>query len=157
MRLVIVRAVANNPVYSFFSTRGSFAPFFLRLAVAAIFSYHGGQKTFGWFGGEGWQKTLALWTSAEGYSLPFLVVAFLLVAVIAVSLGFLFVFLSMLASLAVVVIMAVILIFVHGGTTFEAVEFPLVLLAAGLSLLITGAGYFSIDRAISVNLLPQVG
>ena len=100
---------------------------------------------------------MALWTSPEGYSLPYLVVAFLLVAEIAVSLGLLFGFLTRLAALAVVVIMAVILIFVHGGTTFEAVEFPLVLLAAGLSLLITGAGYFSIDRAISVNLLPQVG
>jgi hypothetical protein len=33
----------------------------------------------------------------------------------------------------------------------------LVLLAAGLSLLITGGGHFSLDRAISVNLLPQVG
>ena len=100
---------------------------------------------------------MALWTSAEGYNLPYLVVAFLLVAEVAVSLGLLFGFLTRLAALAVVIIMAVVLIFVHGGTTFEAVEFPLVLLAAGLSLLITGGGYFSLDRAISVNLLPQVG
>jgi putative oxidoreductase len=149
--------VANNPVYSFFATRGSFAPFFLRLAVAAIFFYHGMQKTLGWFGGDGWQKTMTLWTSAEGYGLPSLVVAFLLVAEVGVSLGLLFGFLTRLAALAVVMIMAVVLIFVHGGTTFEAVEFPLVLLAAGLSLLITGGGHFSLDRAISVNLLPQVG
>ena len=117
--------MANNPVYSFFATRGSFAPCFLRLAVAAIFFYHGGQKSLGWFGGEGWQKRTALWTSAEGYGLPYLVVALLLVAEIAVSLGLLFGFLTRLAALAVVIIMAVILIFVHGGTTFEAVEFPL--------------------------------
>ena len=149
--------MANNPVYSFFATRGSFAPFFLRLTVAAIFFYHAAQKTLGWFGGDGWQKTMALWTSTEGYSLPYLVVAFLLVAEVAVSLGLLFGFLTRLAALAVVLIMAVVLIFVHGGTTFEAVEFPLVLLAAGLSLLITGGVYFSLDRAISVNLLPQVG
>ena len=79
--------------------------------------------TSGGFEGEGWQKTMALWTSAEGYSLPYLVVAFLLVAELAVSLG--------------------LLLrlshpprcpggghhhgdrphLVHGGTTFEAVEF----------------------------------
>jgi putative oxidoreductase len=149
--------VSNNPVYSFFATPGSFAPFFLRLALAAIFFYHGGQKTFGWFGGEGWNSTMALWTSPDGYNLPYVVVGFLLIAELAVSLGLLFGFLTRLAALAVVLIMAVVLIFVHGGTTFEAVEFPLVLLAAGLSLVITGGGYFSLDRAISVNLLPNVG
>jgi putative oxidoreductase len=100
---------------------------------------------------------MALWTSAESYNLPYLVVAFLLVAELAVCLGLLFGFLTRLAALAVVSIMAVVLIFVHGGTTFEAVEFPLVLLAVGLALVITGGGYFSVDRAISVNLLPNVG
>jgi putative oxidoreductase len=149
--------VSNNPVYSFFATPGSFAPFFLRLAVASIFFYHGMQKTFGWFGGDGWANTMALWTSAESYDLPYLVVAFLLVAELAVCLGLIFGFLTRLAAFAVVIIMAVVLIFVHGGTTFEAVEFPLVLLAVGLSLVITGGGYFSLDRAISVNLLPNVG
>jgi putative oxidoreductase len=155
--LVSVRGVSNNPVYSFFATRGSFAPFFLRLALAAIFFYHGVQKTFGWFGGDGWTGTMELWTSSEGYNLPYVLVAFLLIAELAVCLGLLFGFLTRLAALAVVIIMGVVLIFVHGGTTFEAVEFPLVLLAAGLSLVITGGGYFSLDRAISVNLLPNVG
>jgi putative oxidoreductase len=149
--------VSNNPIYSFFATPGSFAPFFLRLALAAVFFYHGVQKTFGWFGGAGWNNTMTLWTSSDGYNLPHFVVAFLLVAELAVCLGLLLGFLTRLAALAVVIIMGVVLIFVHGGTTFEAVEFPLVLLAAGLSLVITGGGHFSLDRAISVNLLPQVG
>jgi putative oxidoreductase len=155
--LVSVRRVPNNPIYNFFATPGSFAPFFLRLALAAVFFYHGVQKTFGWFGGQGWNSTMALWTSAEGYNLPYVIVAFLLVAELAVCLGLLFGFLTRLAALAVVFIMGAVLIFVHGGTTFEAVEFPLVLLAAGLSLVITGGGHFSLDRAISVNLLPNVG
>lgn len=149
--------MSNNPIYSFFATPGSFAPFFLRLALAAVFLYHGVQKTFGWFGGAGWNNTMALWTSSDGYDLPHFVVAFLLVAELAVCWGLLLGFLTRLAALAVVIIMGVVLIFVHGGTTFEAVEFPLVLLAAGLSLVITGGGHFSLDRAISVNLLPQVG
>jgi putative oxidoreductase len=156
-RLASVRGVSNNPVYSFFATPGSFAPFFLRLALAAVSFYHGVQKTFGWFGGPGWNSTIALWTSAENYNLPYVLVALLLVTELAVCLALLFGFLTRLAAFAVVFIMGGILIFVHGGSTFEAVEFPILLIAAGLSLMITGGGHFSVDRAISVNLLPQVG
>ena len=149
--------MSNNPIYSFFATPGSFAPFFLRLALAAVSFYHGAQKTFGWFGGPGWNSTIALWTSAENYNLPYLLVALLLVAELAVCLALLFGFLTRLAALAVVLIMGSILIFFLEGSNFEAVEFPILLIAAGLSLMITGGGYFSVDRAISVNLLPQVG
>ncbi len=149
--------MSNNPVYSFFATPGSFAPVFLRLALAAVSFYHGVQKTFGWFGGPGWNSTIALWTSAENYNLPFVVVALLLVTELAVCLALLFGFLTRLAALAVVFIIGGILIFVHEGSNFEAVEFPILLIAAGLSLMITGGGHFSVDRAISVNLLPQVG
>ena len=156
-RLASVRGVSNNPIYSFFATPGSFAPFFLRLALAAVSFYHGAQKTFGWFGGPGWNSTIALWTSAENYNLPYLLVALLLVAELAVCLALLFGFLTRLAALAVVLIMGSILIFFLEGSNFEAVEFPILLIAAGLSLMITGGGYFSVDRAISVNLLPQVG
>jgi putative oxidoreductase len=84
-------------------------------------------------------------------------VGFLLVAELVVCLALLFGFLTRLAALVVVLMMGGVLIFVHEGTTFEAVEFPILLIAAGLSLMITGGGYFSMDRAVSVNLLPQVG
>ena len=123
-----------------------------------MFFHHGVQKTFGWFGGPGWNSTIALWTSADNYNLPYVLVVLLLVAELAVCLALLFGFLTRLAALCVILIMGGVLIFVHGGsTTFEAVEFPILLIAAGLSLMITGGGYFSVDRAISVNLLPQVG
>jgi putative oxidoreductase len=157
MRLVSVRAVSSNPVYSFFATPASFAPFFLRIALAAVFFFHGVQKTFGWFGGPGWSNTIALWTSADNYGLPYVLAAFFLVGELAVCLALFFGFLTRLAALAVVAIMGGILIFVQDTTTFESVEFPILLIAVGLSLMITGAGSFSMDRAISVNLLPQVG
>jgi putative oxidoreductase len=157
MRLVSVRAVPNNPVYSFFATPASFAPFFLRVALAAVFFFHGAQKTLGWFGGPGWNKTLAVWTSVDNYSLPYLLAAFFLVSELAVCLALFFGFLTRLAALAVVATMAALLIFVQDVTAFESVEFPILLIAMGLSLMITGAGSFSMDRAISVNLLPQVG
>ncbi len=122
-----------------------------------MFFYHGVQKTFGWFGGPGWNSTIALWTSAENYNLPYVLVGFLLVAELAVCLALLFGLLTRLAALVVVLMTGGVLIFVHEGTTFEAVEFPILLIAAGLSLMITGGGYFSMDRAVSVNLLPHVG
>jgi putative oxidoreductase len=148
--------VPNNPVYSFFATSGSFAPLFIRLALAAVFFYHGVQKTFGWFGGSGWNNTIGLWTSGD-YNVPYILAAFLLIAELAIFLALLFGFLTRLAAMAVILMMAGILIFVQTDTTFDSLEFPIVVIAAGLSLLITGGGYLSMDRAISVNLLPQVG
>jgi putative oxidoreductase len=157
MRLASVRAVSNNPVYSFFATRASLAPFFLRIALASIFFYQGAQKAFGWFGGPGWNNTIALWTSADNYGLPYLVAAIFLIGELAVCLALFLGFLTRLAALAVVAIMGGILIFVQDASTFESVEVPILLIATGISLMITGAGSFSMDRAISVNLLPQVG
>ncbi len=155
--LVSVRAVPNNPVYSFFATRGSLAPFFIRLSLASVFFYHGVQKTFGWFNGPGWTKTLTLWTSAENYNIPYVVGALVLVAGLTVCIALLLGLFTRLAALTVVLIMGGLLIFTQEGASFDAVEFPIVLIAAGISLMITGGGYLSIDRAISVNLLPQVG
>ena len=157
MGLASVRAVSSNPVYSFFATRASLAPFFLRMALFSVFFYHGVQKTFGWFGGPGWNTTISLWTSADNYGVPYLVAAIFLVGELAVCLALFFGFLTRLAALAVVAVMGGILIFIQDTSTFESVEFPILLIATGISLMITGAGSFSMDRAISVNLLPQVG
>jgi putative oxidoreductase len=122
-----------------------------------VFFFHGLQKTFGWFGGGGWTHTIALYTSAENYGLPYLLAALFLVTQLAVPIALLFGFLTRLAALAVILMISGLLLFVQEVTSFEAVELPIVLIAAGLSLLITGGGYFSMDRAISVNLLPEVG
>lgn len=149
--------MSNNPVYSLFATPATFAPFFLRMALTAVFFYHGSQKAFGWFGGDGWEATMALWTGAAGVHLPYAVVALLIVAELVAAVGLFFGFLTRLAGLCVFVIMAGALFYIHGGTTFDAVEYPLVLMAAGISLFFIGGGHLSIDRAISSNLLPYVG
>ena len=125
------------------------------MALSAVFFYHGSQKAFGWFGGDGWQETMALWTSAV--SLPYIVVALLVVLELAVVAGLFLGFLTRLAGLGVFVIMGGAMFYVHGGTTFEAVEYPLVLMAAAIALVFIGGGHLSIDRAISSNLLPYIG
>ena len=119
------------------------------MALSAVFFYHGSQKAFGWVGGDGWQETMALWT--------YLVVALLVVVELAVVAGLFLGFLTRLAGLGVFVIMAGAMFYIHGGTTFEAVEYPLVLMAAAIALVFIGGGHLSIDRAISCNLLPYVG
>ncbi len=149
--------MSNNPVYSLFATPATFAPFFLRMALSAVFFYHGSQKAFGWFGGDGWQETMAIWTSPAGVNLPYLVVALLIVVEMAVVPGLFFGFLTRLAGLGVIVIMGGAMFYIHGGTTFDAVEYPLMLMAAAIALVFIGGGHLSVDRSISLNLLPHVG
>jgi len=149
--------VSSNPVYSFFATPGSLAPFFLRMALAAVFFYHGMQKAFGWFGGDGWNGTIEAWTSAESLGMPYLIVAVMIVSELGIALSLFLGFLTRLGGLGVVVIMLGALFYIHGGSSFEAIEYPVLLLASGLALVFIGGGNFSIDRGISSNLLPVVG
>lgn len=152
-----MRAVSTNPVYSLFATPGTLAPFFLRMALAMLFFYHGMQMTFGWFGGDGWNKTMEIWTHSGGLSLSYAMVAALLVTELVAAGCLFFGFLTRLASFAVILIMAGALFYARGGASFEQAELPLLTLAVGLALTGLGGGRFSVDRAISANLLPSVG
>ena len=144
-------------MYLFFRTPPSFGPFFLRMALVAIFLYQGGQKAFGWFGGEGWLATVNAWTSAEGVNMPTILISAAIVAELAVVVMLFFGLLTRLGGLLVVILMGAAIFYVHGGTTFENVQLPLTILASGLALLFMGGGHLSIDRAIGSNLLPTIG
>lgn len=123
------------------------------MALAAVFFYHGAQKAFGWFGGDGWMGTLHLWEP----HLPYVVSSTMIVVELAVAVCLFLGLLTRLAGLCVFIIMAGAMYFISGGTTFEAVEFPLVLMAAGMALAFLGGGHLSLDRALSTQLLPEVG
>ncbi len=157
-RFVSVRPVSSNPVYLFFATRANLGPLVLRLALATIFFYHGTRAVFGWFGGDGWQATIAAWTeSSSGFSLSYIMAAFVMVADVLISVALFFGFLTRLAALGVVLIMGGSLIFLYTYTTFESIELPVLVMTSGLSLFFLGGGSLSIDRAIGTNLLPYVG
>jgi putative oxidoreductase len=149
--------VSNNPVYLLFVTPRSLAPLFLRLAVATIFFYHGAQKAFGWFGGEGWQGTIEAWGAETGPGLPTAVTASLILAELLIPLSLVIGFLTRPAALGVVIIMVGELYYLSGSPAFQDLQLPLLLLANGLALFFIGAGRLSADRAISANLLPYVG
>lgn len=123
----------------------------LRIPVGIIFAAHGAQKLFGWFGGYGLEGTgqffgsvglnpgnlLALLAGLAEFFGGLALVAGLLVRPAAAALAF---------------AMLVAIFAVHWGKGFFAAsggyEFALALFAASLSLLFTGAGRFSVDRAI---------
>lgn len=149
--------MSNNPVFLLFATPGSFAPLFLRLAVATIFFFHGAQKAFGWFGGDGWQHSIEAWSAANGPALPMAVTVTLIVAELAIPIGLVLGFLTRIAAFASVVIMIGELYYISGSPTFDAVQLPLMVLSASLALLFFGGGNLSVDRSIGANLLPYVG
>lgn len=123
----------------------------LRFPVGIIFAAHGAQKLFGWFGGYGLEGTGQFFASVglnPGYLLA-------LLAGLAEFFGGLALVAGLLvrpAAAALAFAMLVAIFAVHWGKGFFAAsggyEFALALFAASLSLLFSGAGRFSVDRAI---------
>ena len=147
--MIYSRRVLYHFIFSMkalFTTRPSLGLTVLRLAIAAVMIYHGGQK-LGYFGGFGLEGTLGFFS---GMGVPafitYLVIVGEFVGGIAMVLGF---FTRFTAASWVVIMIGAIYI-VHWAQIpeqgFKAVEFQILLLAASLTLLCEGAGCLSIDR-----------
>lgn len=141
-------------VYAFFRTRETLAPVFIRMALVAVFFFHGCQKAFGWFGGDGYLATLQIMTNSTGLGLPNVLATTAIVGELLVSVLLFFGLFTRLAGLLVIALMVGAIWLIHSGTAFTQLEFPLLVLASGVSLLFSGAGYLSFDRRISEMLLP---
>jgi len=134
------------------STRAGWAPLALRLPVGIIFAAHGAQKLFGWFGGYGLTGT-AQWMESIGLAPGLLMV---LLAGGAEFFGGLALIVGLLvrpAALALSVAMLVAIFTVHIShglfMSNNGYEFALALLAASVSLLISGGGSASVDAAMA--------
>ncbi len=149
--------MSSNPVYAFFATPKSFGPFVLRMLLASVFVYHGGQKAFGWFDGDGWSATLLKWSGEHGMGFPVGVTVAVMLAEVLVAIAMFFGFLTRLAAVGVMVVMAGALHYVHAPQGIESSEFPFALLMVAVSLFFLGGGRLSVDRAISSQLLPTIG
>ena len=124
-----------------------YGPAVLRLAIGAIFVAHGAQKLFGIWGGGGIDGTTAFFTQL-GLS-PAQPLA-ILVGVVEFAGGLLLIggVLTLFAALALTIDMLVAVWKVHlaGGFFLPAgFEFNLALIAALVSLMLTGPGALSID------------
>lgn len=141
-----------KPLKSIATTSSTFAFFPLRVALALVMMGHGAQKLFGWFGGNGLEKTAQFFESGLGFE-PGIVFA-----ILAGSSQFIGGFLVLIglmtrpAALAIAGTMGVAILKVHSSSFFlssDGMEFVLTLFLASLTLLIGGAGRFSFDRRLS--------
>lgn len=147
--------MSKSLIKSVFTTEAGFGALVLRVPVGIIFAAHGAQKLFGWFGGYGLEGT-AGWMESIGLA-PGLLMA--LLAGSAEFLGGLALVLGLLtrpAAFALSIAMLVAIFSVHFTNGLfmsnNGYEFGLALLAASVSLLLSGAGKASVDALIAKKL-----
>jgi putative oxidoreductase len=136
-------------------TDANWGPLVLRIPAGIIFTAHGAQKLFGWFGGYGLEGT-GQWMDSVGLAPGYLM------ALLAGAAEF-FGGLALIAGLmvrpgaaALAVAMAVAIFSVHIGKGLfvaqNGYEFALALFAITVSLVVSGAGRGSVDQALSRRL-----
>jgi putative oxidoreductase len=126
----------------------------LRVGIGLILIPHGAQKLFGWFGGMGFEKFVALFNTL-GYRPG--VVWVTLVALTEFVGGILLVLglFTRFAALALVIFMIVAVHFTSGKGFFwtaGGLEYSLLILFVGLVFLIRGGGEYSLDRKLGREL-----
>ena len=145
----------KNLLASLTDTDNSFAPLALRLPVAIIFMAHGAQKLFGWFGGHGLEGT-GQWMASIGLEPGYLMA---LGAGSAEFLGGLALLIGLLTrpaavALAFTMLVAIVTVHLDNGLFMSnnGYEFGLALLAASVSLAISGGGRLSADQPLNKAL-----
>ena len=133
------------------ATTATWVPLPLRLALGGVFLAHGAQKVLGSFSGPG----LAKFTSFPA-PYPFMRPAWLWMGMAAFGefIGAILVLLGLLTRLGAFLIfctMLVAVVGVHWPAFFnpKGMEYPLMLLAAALALIISGGGMASVDLALT--------
>ncbi len=132
------------------------APLALRIPVGIIFMAHGAQKLFGSFGGYGLEGT-GQWMASIGLEPGYLMA---LLAGGAEFFGGLFILLGLLTRpsalvLAITMLVAIVTVHLQNGLFMSnnGYEFGLALLAASVSLVISGSGSVSADKALGNKLM----
>ena len=131
-----------------------FALLILRIGIGIILIPHGAQKFFGWFGGLGFEKFVALFNTL-GYRPGIFWLT--LVALTEFVGGFLLLIglFTRAAALALVIFMIVAVHFTSGKGFFwtqGGLEYSLLILFVGLVFLIRGGGEYSLDRKLGREL-----
>jgi putative oxidoreductase len=128
----------------------------VRVVLGMVFFAHGAQKMLGWFGGDGFSGSMGFFTQKLGIppTLAFLAIA----AEFFGGLGLLAGLLSRVAALGIACNMIVAIAMVHAQNGFfmnwfgkqpgEGIEYHLLVLALALTIMVRGAGAFSLDRLL---------
>lgn len=140
------------------TSNAGFSTLALRIPVGIIFMAHGSQKLFAWFGGYGLAGTGQFFESiglAPGVAMAFL-------AGSAEFFGGLFIILGLLTRpsalvLAFTMLIAIISVHLPNGLFMSngGYEFGLALLAACVSLMLSGGGKVAVDNWLTTRLSAQ--
>ena len=132
-------------------------PAILRVTLGGVLLPHALQKTLGWFGGLGFEKTMH-WFTAQLH-LPVTLALLVIFTEQTASLALLIGFCTRAAALGVAAVMVGAVLTVHlqngffmnwfGNQPGEGFEFHLLVLAIVVALLVAGGGRWSVDRALS--------
>lgn len=148
----------RSALASVLATDRSAVQLVLRLALGLVILPHGLQKTFGWFGGYGFDATLGYFA---GIGIPAALGA---LAIAAESLGaaaLLAGLTTRIAAFGIGVTMVVASLFHRANGFFmnwsgaqkgEGVEFHILAIALAIALVIGGAGRASVDRVLAKKL-----
>lgn len=146
-----------------FKTSPSYAPLFARLALGVVMFPHGAQKVLGWFGGHGFNGTMAFFTGTM--HIPALFAFLAIAAEFAGALGLIVGFLSRVAAFGVAVNMVVAIVAVHAANGFfmnwggtqkgEGIEYHILAIGLALVVMVAGAGKASLDGLVSKYLRKE--
>jgi len=139
----------------FLRTDNSPAQLFIRIALGAVIFPHGAQKVFGWFGGQGIEKTLQAF-AAMGF--PTWATGCLMVVETLGAVLLILGFITRLWALGVGISISICMYLNHlqhgffmnwlGVQKGEGFEYHLLVLGICLALLLRGGGMISVDRGL---------
>jgi len=139
-----------------FQASGDVVPFILRMTLAAVMFPHGAQKALGWFGGYGFRGTLEFFRKS---GIPAALGVLAIMAEFLGSLGLAVGLLTRVAALGIGMVMLVAIMTVHSQYGFfmnwsgtqqgEGFEFHMLALGLAVTLILNGAGMWSLDAMIA--------
>jgi putative oxidoreductase len=146
--------MTNRLIDRVLSTHSGWGPLALRIPVGIIFVAHGAQKLFGAFGGYGLEGTGQFMASlglTPGYLMALLAGSAEFFGGLALLFGVLV--RPAAAALAFAMLVAIFSVHIDKGLFMDknGYEFALALLAASVSLLVSGAGRLSVDAALAAR------
>lgn len=143
-----------------FQTDDSWSGLILRVTLGVVMFPHGAQKLLGWFGGFGFSGTMGFFTEKMG--IPWMIAFLVIIGESLGALGLIAGFLTRVSAFGIACIMVGAIVLVHwpygffmnwfGKQAGEGFEYHLLALGISLVLLITGAGKWSLDKAIADKL-----
>ena len=128
----------------------------LRITLTVVMFPHGAQKVLGWFGGHGFRGTMKFLTS---FGIPAIFALLAIAAEFLGPLGLAVGLLTRVAAFGIACVMLVAIVTVHrpygffmnwyGNQKGEGFEYHLLVLGVAITLIIVGAGAWSLDGALA--------